>query len=91
MNALPIKQNHSPHDVIDTLIADFGVKPVLLALAARLFRRRPVTPAAHFPGLEHQPGIDHLGDHLRADLGLPPKADTAPLVDPIVLLRRGYF
>ena len=28
MNALPLKEAKSPYDVIDALIADFGLKPV---------------------------------------------------------------
>lgn len=90
MNALPIK-HQSPHDVIDNLIADFGIKPVLLAVAARLFRRKPARVSGEFPNLENQPGIAYLDDHLRADLGLPPKADRSPLVDQIVTVRMNYY
>ena len=90
MNALPIK-HQSPHDVIDNLIADFGIKRVLLALAARLFRRKPAQAMDNFPNLENQPGVAQLDNHLRADLGLPPLTDRSPLVDQIITVRMNYY
>ena len=91
MNALPLKETKSPYDVIDALIADFGLKPVLLAFASRLFRRKVIQVSEHYPNLENQPGFAHLDDHLRADLGLPPKTDQSPLVDQIISVRTRLY
>ncbi len=91
MNALPLKHTKSPHEVIDALIADFGLKPVLMAFASRLLRRKTVLVSNEYPNLENQPGVAHLDDHLRADLGLPPKGDQSPLVDQIILVRTNLY
>ncbi|MCK0122279.1 MAG: hypothetical protein ABJO29_10285 [Yoonia sp.] len=68
MNALPIK-TPTPQEIIDDLVAEFGIKKVVLATVARLFKRtRPPDLA-----VEKQPGVDGLSDRMRADIGLPPQ------------------
>jgi hypothetical protein len=75
MNALPIK-TPTPQDIIDELVAEFGIKKVVLATIARLFKRtRP--PDAVL--IEKQPGIDELSDRMRADIGLPPQEQGPPV------------
>jgi hypothetical protein len=91
MNALPINKSKLPSTIIDDLIADFGLKTVLLALAARIVRRRREKGSTDFPGLSNQPGLEGLGDHLRRDLGLPPAQGRKIYVDPILLMRRDYY
>ena len=91
MNVLRIKNANSPQAVIDGLIADFGLKSVLLALATRIWRRGSVPDSADFPGLANQPGLEHLSDHLRRDLGLPHDTRHKISVDPIMLVRHSHF
>jgi hypothetical protein len=53
----PVRLN----DLLDDLIADHGAMRVLRALAMRLVARSVRRPRA-----------DHLSEHLRRDVGLPP-------------------
>lgn len=91
MTSLPIKKTQSPHAVIDGLIADFGLKSVLLAIAGRILRGRKTTDSADFPGLIHQRGVDQLSDHLRRDMGLPHDIGRKITIDPIVSMRGDFF
>lgn len=78
MNALPVKRP-TPQDMIDDLIAEFGMKRVVLVTIARLFKRtRP-------PNLEKQPDVDMLSDRMRADIGLPPQEHSQMVhIDPLL-------
>ena len=85
MNALPLKQGPHLSEVVDGLIADFGLRRVLLALMARIVKRTrpPDTTSRH--SLAAQPGVEWLDDRVRADIGLPPKE-----VRPNIGLLDGY-
>lgn len=73
MNALPIHTGRPPRDVIDELIASFGVRPVLFAVIKRMFKRsRPPDIEAHRLALSRA-RIEGLSDRLRKDVGLPPE------------------
>jgi hypothetical protein len=75
MNALPIK-TPTPQDIIDELVAEFGIKKVVIATIARLFKRtRPPNTA---PVPKH-PSVDQLSDRMRADIGLPPQEHGQPV------------
>lgn len=87
MNALPYKNPQTPGAVIDDLIANYGFRKVLLAVAARLFRKQHPPDSAEFPTLRAQPGVDRLTAHLRKDLGLPPETQHQIHIDPIMLRR----
>jgi hypothetical protein len=68
MNALPVR-GPTPQEIIDDLIAEFGIRKDVVATVARLLRRtRPPDIAL----LRDQPGVADLGDRLRIDIGLPP-------------------
>jgi hypothetical protein len=84
MNALPVK-NPTPQEIIDDLIADVGILKVLFATVARMFKRTRPPDSATFPGIARQPGVDELNDHLRADVGLPPKEAGRIRIDPILM------
>ncbi|MEL6682491.1 MAG: hypothetical protein AAFQ09_07575 [Pseudomonadota bacterium] len=87
MNALPLK-NHQPlAEVVDDLVANFGLRRVVLAVAARLFRKQHPPDSQNFPQLSRQVGVDALSDHLRQDLGLPPEMNRKVHIDPIGLKR----
>lgn len=73
MNALHIKGTHTPHEVIDDLIADFGFRKVFLAIFARILRGTRPPDWVKMPKLGHHPSVDDLPDSVRADIGLPPK------------------
>ena len=87
MNALPLKNPKPLADVVDDLVTNFGLRRVLLAVAARLFRKQHPPDSLSFPKLGRQPGIDTLSDHLRQDLGLPPDTHHRIHIDPIMLRR----
>ena len=84
MNALPVK-NPTPQEIIDDLIADVGILKVLFATVARMFKRTRPPDSTTFPGIANQPGVDELNNHLRADVGLPPKEAGRIHVDPILM------
>ena len=84
MTALPLKTTNSPHAAIDDLIADFGIRPVLIAFVARLFRRKPqIVP--NVPETGRPPRVDGLNNHLRADLGLPPEDSNVRGIEQLLL------
>ncbi len=85
MNALPLKPQVTPHGEIDRLIADYGLRRILLALAGRLFRRsRP-------PDKPKSRGrVDVIPPYLRKDLGLPPEPPPRIMID-LTHLNRGRF
>ncbi|MEO0929286.1 MAG: hypothetical protein AAFY14_01360 [Pseudomonadota bacterium] len=87
MNALPLKGPQPLADVVDDLVANFGLRRVVLAVAARLFRKQHPPDSASFPMLGRQRGVDTLSDHLRQDLGLPPDIHHKIHIDPIMLNR----
>jgi hypothetical protein len=91
MNALPLENVQNPGDVIDELVAGFGFRTVALAVIARIFRRTRPPDSANFPTLARQPGVEHLSDHLRRDIGLEPDYGRKFHVDLVVLGRVGYF
>ncbi|PTX54142.1 hypothetical protein C8N43_2949 [Litoreibacter ponti] len=87
MNALPLKSpdtlGTTLNDTLDDLIADHGLRPVLLGLLARIAKRtRP-------PDHKYE-RLDLLDDHMRADLGLPPAEPHKAKVD-LHLLMRGLY
>jgi len=90
MNALPLKPNTNVKDTLDALIADHGLRPVLLSLLGRITKRtRPPDTKVGRP--RHTPErLDLLDDHLRADLGLPPKGPYRAYVD-LEALRHRYY
>ena len=90
MNALPLDTNHTPREVIDDLVANFGFRRVLLAVLTQVFKRSQPPDAGPFPRLEAQDGVDGLSDHLRKDLGLPPNANRRLDVD-LISINRGFF
>lgn len=69
MNALPIK-TPTPQNIIDDLVAEIGIKKVLLAIIARLFKR---TRPPNVTYIENHQDVEHLSDRMRADIGLPPQ------------------
>ncbi len=87
MNALPMKNPQPLGAVVDELVANFGLRQVLLAVAARLFRKQHPPDSGTFPKLVKQPGVDRLSDHLRADLGLQPDTHHRMHIDPLMLHR----
>ncbi len=87
MNALPLKNPTPLAEVVDDLVANFGLRRVLLAVAARLFRNQHPPDSLSFPKLGRQPGVETLSDHLRQDLGLPPDMHHRIHIDPIMLHR----
>lgn len=80
MNALPTKPA-TPKEIIDDLVADVGILKVVFVTIARAFKRtRP-------PNYKPLPGVETLNDHLRADIGLPPREDHRAQVDRITMTR----
>ncbi|MCK0142615.1 hypothetical protein [Aliiroseovarius sp. F20344] len=63
----PVRLN----DLLDDLIADHGTLRVLRALALRIMS-----------GRTRRPQVDHLSDHLRRDVGLPPSHPPPDLEGP---------
>ena len=86
MNALPVK-TPTPQEIIDDLVADVGIVKVIFATLVRLLKRTRPPDSETYPGLANQPGIDTLSDRLRADVGLPPKAQERIPVDLVFLMR----
>jgi len=72
MNALPLKNPVTPQAALDRLIADYGLRKVLLAFVARLVAL-PARPKAR--------KIDVIPPYLRKDLGLPPEPPPRTMVD----------
>lgn len=85
MNALPVKSGPNLSEVIDELIANFGGRRVFLTIARRLLKRTRPPDTTGLARLSNQPGVEHLDDRTRADIGLPPK-ETARNLD----LLAGY-
>ncbi len=79
MNAYPLKNGRTPGEVIDDLIADYGFRKVLFALAGRIIKRTRPPDTLPAPRLADQRGVDRLDDHVRRDIGLPPKERPNPL------------
>ena len=87
MSARPLNTAQIPREVIDDLVANFGLRRVLFAVLTRIFRRtRPPDPRGLLR-LARQPGVDELSDHLRRDLGLPPDNSRTIKVD----LLTGFY
>ncbi len=87
MNAVPLKPGQSLADVMDELIASYGLKGVVLTLAAKMLKRtRPPDIEADLD-LRGQPELDLMPDRLRADIGLAPK----PKPNPYVLLGTAVY
>lgn len=91
MNALPLDTNQTPRAVIDDLVANFGMRRVLLAVLTRVFRRSRPPDTGPFPMLAAQTNIDGLSDHLRKDLGLPPNANRRVEIDLISSNQRFFW
>lgn len=91
MNALPLKPRASLRDHIDELIADYGVRPVLLAIAARIVKRSRPPDTLDAPDLSKQPGIDRLDNRLRADIGLAPLEPSRSHLDLGFMFKRDLF
>lgn len=89
MNAIPLKPR--PQDAIDKLIADHGIGTVFLTVLARLFKRtRLPNIAAH--ARDHRPrDLNLMDDHLRQDLGLPPREQSRLQIDLMELNRHSIF
>ena len=65
MNALPLKPGQTPAEIIDDLIANHGLKTVLLAIGGKLIKRtRPPDSTAGLD-VRGQLHIDHLDDRFR--------------------------
>jgi len=90
MNALPLNTPHTPREVIDDLIANFGFRRVFLAILSRMVRRSRPPDTAPFPELARQAKVDGLSDHLRRDLGLPPNNNRRIEIDLISINREFY-
>ncbi len=90
MNALPLDNSHTPRDVIDDLIANFGFRRVFLAVLARMFKRSRPPDALEFKGLYSHSNADVLCDHLRKDIGLPPNTKRKLEIDLIAINREFY-
>lgn len=90
MNAYPLKPGTQVKDTLDALIADHGLRPVLLTLLSRLTKRtRPPDTGVGLKATD-VPKLDLLNDHLRADLGLPPAPSKRAYVDLHALWHRPY-
>ncbi len=87
MNALPLRNPQPLADVVDDLVASFGLRRVLLAVAARLFRKQHPPDSLSLKKTRRLPAVDKLSDHLRQDVGLPPKLHEQVRIDPIMLHR----
>ena len=91
MNALPLENAQNPREVIDDLVANFGLRRVLLAVITWSFRRTRPPDSPSFPNLRQQPGVDNLSEHLRRDLGLPPDTGSTFRIDLITHRLGGYL
>ena len=69
MNAIPLRDDPAPTETLERLVARYGLRRVLLALARLALRPRPPVPREH-------PGA--LNDHLRRDIGLAPLSPRGP-------------
>jgi hypothetical protein len=74
MNALPLRDDPAPIDVLTALAERHGLRRVLFA-ALRLAVRPRVTGPRRFPGT--------LNDHLRRDIGLPDLPPPLPSERPL--------
>lgn len=90
MNALPLDNSHTPRDVIDDLIASFGFRRVFLAVLTRMFKRSRPPDAIGFGRLFAQDSTEHLCDHLRRDIGLPPNTKRKLEIDLVAINREFY-
>ncbi len=87
MSTLPLKNPQTLGAIVDELVANFGLRRVLLAVAARLFRKQHPPDSQSFPTPNRQPDVDNLTDHLRRDLGLQPDTHHIVRIDPVMLHR----
>jgi len=83
MNALPVSKP-TPQEIIDKLIADFGIRQVLLATITRILRqtRPPDILKARVPHT--------LSDRMREDIGLPPQKTEKVSVELLTMLHRNF-
>ena len=88
MNALPLKSPEPLNAVVDELVASFGLRRVVMAVAARLFRKQHPPDRRPFAVAGRRPAADYLSDHLRKDMGLPPDNYGKVQIDPIMLRRQ---
>lgn len=91
MNALPLKPGQSPADIIEELIANHGLRAVVLALVTKLVKRTRPPDMVADPALRDQPEIDQLSDRMRADIGLPPKTPERAHIDLARAMQRDIF
>ncbi|MEP1521950.1 hypothetical protein [Ascidiaceihabitans sp.] len=90
MNALPLDNSHTPREVIDDLIASFGFRRVFFAVLTRVFKRSRPPDAIGFGRLCAQTSTDHLCDHLRRDIGLPPNTKHKLEIDLFAINLESY-
>lgn len=85
------RPRHEAVAELDGLMAELGLLRVLWLCLAGQIRRpkrraeaRPLHPPDSGPGVAALPDLGRLDNHLRADLGLPPRYDRPrlPLVVP---------
>jgi hypothetical protein len=69
MNVIPLRDDPAPIETLERLVARYGLRRVLLALARLALRPRPRAPR-DYPGA--------LSDHMRRDIGLPPAPPPGP-------------
>ncbi|MEP4125331.1 MAG: hypothetical protein ABJL98_11505 [Lentilitoribacter sp.] len=81
MNTMPVKKNTQLNEAVEELFASYGTMTVLFEVTARLFRK------FHPPDTASVPNLDTFGmsDHMRKDIGLPPKSDSPQRINPVVL------
>jgi len=91
MNSVPVKHYENPRDVLDNLIADVGLKTVVLTLLSRVLKLHKAGNTVNAPELAKQPGVDQLSDHLRQDMGLPPNEKRNLIIDPVTINRHNFF
>ena len=80
MNAMPVKENNLLSEAVEELFASYGKRTVLFEVTARLFRK------FHPPDTVSVSNLDTFGmsDHMRKDIGLPPKSDSPQRINPVV-------
>lgn len=78
MNAVPMKPKVALSETLDDLIADHGLRPVILGLLGRLAKRTRPPDTKVKPRRGPAPRLDQINDHMRADLGLPPLPPLPP-------------
>lgn len=88
MTSIPTNSWQTAAAGIDTLVENFGLRRVVLAMIARLFRKTRPPDSPSFPGLGEQADLSQLSDRLRRDVGLPPDQGRMTYVDPLLMGRR---